>query len=967
MKKLSFLLTLLITLLFSSTSYVGGTFKHLRKTPDDDNIKVDDSIKEAPNAVNNSKLKFAWVTGKLNITLILKEAGELPLEKLKITTHLETQLSIEDLKQNGDKIFIQISPETPIDFDQNISVTLEGDRVYAHPTKGILNQYFFYSKELGAIYRHGDVELVIWSPTATKMEVLFFDPANPNKLIGSRSLLRRAHGIWQLIQKASDLGLNVLHGVPYILKVSAFGQTKFALDPYAKSLTGFNGNFRQLVKGVIIDLSRTDPPHFDKDTYSNRTALKNPLHYMGYEVHVRDFTIDPHYDLIPPQERGTYLGLKRVAPYIQELGISHVQLMPIQSFYTTNEFDRSFQDENRPKSEINYNWGYDAHHYFAPEGWYSTNPNDPAARIRELKEMVQTFHLHGIGLVVDVVYNHVFDGDLFERIAPGCYLRRNAHGDVSLKTGAGSSVESRIKMVRRLIVDSLKYFQDEFHINGFRFDLMGFLDHASMAKIRQTLGEDAILYGEAWEFTDLPPSTATTKSNLPPQLSLGAFNDSSRDAYTGRMRDQGFIQGAFHEGPRVLTGIIGGIKNYSADYDDDGIPDVPISQDAYHRFARSPINTINYLTIHDGFTLWDKINLSINATQEERKALVKLALGMVLTSQGRVVLHGGIEMGRSKPLATNDPNADRAHTSEHINPEGGVTHFHENSYSSPDVTNMVNWERAVHFKDVKEYLKGLTTLRKYIPSLTYTTAGQIQEGLHFVTDRLPVLIERSQRIVVNPKGLDELDHLTMEFINGPPDSRYYVVGEVHPRDHHNPPLNPYHVEFNQDGHASLTFNKDQIARFDFKGWSDPHGLQLKLVKTPGEWDTPVGSYTTYGNNTILASSLKTGNIATINLAIVDHTAGHHEIDYQSYIAYFLDNSVIDDLDENFPYAKMLVIHNAADGYIEIEIQELLNYSRRDILVDSRHAGIKPIKNSSVILTPRTVRVPKKSTAVIGLQ
>lgn len=912
------------------------------------------------NMTQKNHPQFAWITENNKLKVILRNDAKVEIQDLHLANHLKRPVKIKSFHQEGNKLFIETLDDLDFTRPWNYVVSINWKDVYAYFSREVLDKYFYSNLPLGPEIINGNLILTIWSPPATNITVYFYDDTNHKRLLLKKDMVRRDEGLWSLKLTPAQLNTNDLHGYFYALEVTAMGKTHFALDPYAKSMAAFNPYENDIEKMAIIDLDRTNPPNYQSSKKFNSDLISNPMKYIGYEMHIRDFTIDPHLN-IPEKEKGTYIGVTKIIPHIKNLGVTHVQLLPIQSFYTTDENNRKFQGPDAPSKQINYNWGYDSHQFFTPEGWYSTDASNPITRIKELKTMVSTFHENGIGVVMDVVYNHLFKAATFKNLAPGCYFRTDDMGVVSHKTGAGVSLESRTKMVRRLIVDSLKYFSDEFHINGFRFDLMGFMDHQTMHEIRQALGPDAILYGEAWEFTDLPKEIATTKSNLPFNDVLSAFNDSSRDAYTGRMSSSGFIQGAYHEGPKARAGIIGAIKNYPLDYNNDGFPDVFMSENEYDQFAETPENTLNFLTIHDGFTLFDKINLSTPGDIEYKKQLIKMGISMLFTSQGKVIIHGGCEMGRSKPLAKNDPTRKRAHTSEHVIPQDGVTYFHENSYQSPDITNMINWSRKNNFDDIFQYTKGLIQLRKEIPSLRYQQAQSIRNGLRFLNEVIP-------DNMMNPsffeRGFDQLENMKIKFINGPKNQRYYIVGEVH---HHegedkNPLDNQYFIDFDQNGTGSIEFSKEQIAKFDIHAWANPKSLDIKLVKTPGKWDSPEGAYTDTGNNIIKPEALLDDNSAIINLSIIDHTAGRGNFNHNHFIAYSLENRLED---SDAKYEKVYVIHNADTSAVKLKVPEIKNFKHCDILADGNRAGTINLICSQVSIKDTIIEVPSKTSTIIG--
>jgi len=849
--------------------------------------------------------------------------------------------------------------DRPLDLARNWSVAIGGERVWACLSGDLLDREFVCDGPLGAAPMPGGAVFRLWSPPATRVSVHVFDRGDPLREIASRDLVRGERGLWSCELTGS------LDGCFYQYEVTAYGNTRRALDPYALSTAAFEPRGPDDIgRAAIVDVRRADPPGFRDDDFSNlgrrgpgRTfvRLRQEAQMVAYELHVRDFTIDPD-SPVPDPLRGTYLGFAQPGPleHLRTLGVTHVQLMPVHAFHTVDEPDRAFRDGRSGLS--NYNWGYDPHAFFAPEGWFATDPHDPYARVRELKTLVQALHRARIGVVMDVVFNHVYEAATFENAAPGCYLRSDGRGGHSRATGAGVTLESRRAMTRRLIVDSVRHWTEEYGVDGFRFDLMGFLDHDTMLAIRRAAGEDALLYGEAWEMTDLPRVQAATKRNLPEAARVGAFSDTTRDSIAGRMAGPGFVQGAFHEAPRVRAGVVGNLRKFETLSE--------ISEDGYDRFARGPAETVNYLAIHDGYTLWDKVNLSAGGTTGERAKLVRLATALLFTSQGRIVLHGGDEMGRTKPLAPADPVPDRAHTSALAQEDPdlpGIRRFHENSYCSPDWTNMVRWLRAKQepFRSIVEWHRSLALMRRSLPGLCYGTAEQVQKGLRFLDGSHPAAH------LGGFISFAEVPELTVDFVNGPAGGRLFVAGEVHPAGvaDHNPAENPFVVIFDAKGRGRIRFPGEAMARFDSGAWGDSAALNLKLVTEPGKWTTPAGAYSGWGNNRIRPAALRKDGSITVDLAATDHAPGRMAGPAPHFLAWELDNTIGAEGPQLFD--RLVVVHNAGRTRAAVMAPVVEDPSRwRVILDDALHLDGEP-RRSPVTISAGKVGVPARSPAVIG--
>ncbi|RUA08877.1 MAG: hypothetical protein DSY38_01235 [Fusobacteria bacterium] len=591
-----------------------------------------------------------------------------------------------------------------------------------------LKKYIYKENDLGVTFKDdGSVKIKVWAPNIKNIALNLYSSNDSQRLVFSKKMTLLEGDIWSIILKESETGYENLDKFFYDFKVKHLdGSIKYALDPYAKSMASFSpyNKLDHIGKGAIISL---DSKEAGKRPYSiGASNLGSPTDMVAYEVHVRDFTIGTDIE-----DAGTFKGFANYEEgikHLKDLGITHVQFLPVQNYFTVDEGKKRYKD-----NIVHYNWGYDPHNYFSLEGWLASDDKNPYSRIREFRELVNKLHENGIGVIIDVVYNHTYGHEIFENLTPGSYYRM-FDGNISGGTGAGPTLESRNPMVRKLIIDSLKFFVEEYGIDGFRFDLMGFIDIDTMIAIREALGENIILHGEAWNFTDLPITEAPVKghpANYPHGTNIGLFNDSTRDSYVGDTPKKGFIQGNYDHTDICRAGIIGNIIDYY---------NKSVSIENYHRFAYSPDETLQYLSIHDGFTLWDKINLSFYGSTEARANLVKYSLGMLFTSQGKMIIQGGTEIGVTKPLKeeqkAKDPEPNRAHTSELINFDddiGNVTHYHENSYSSSDSVNKIRWNRKKNpiFKNLNDYCSGLIKLRRSANAFRYSTSENIKKGLKF--------------------------------------------------------------------------------------------------------------------------------------------------------------------------------------------------------------------------------------------
>ena len=596
------------------------------------------------------------------------------------------------------------------------------------------NLYYYEGNDLGLTYSTKKSSFKVWAPTATKVSlVLYNDEGIYNKkgIVTNhedaleRPMKKQTRGVWNYIY------LGDLDGKYYMYKVEfEDGKVNYAVDPYARAVSA-NGQ-----RGAIIDLRKTDPKGFKDET---RPDMAEATDAIIYELHVRDFSINRNSGI---KNKGKYLafteegtknpdGLSTGIDHLRDLGITHVHLLPVYDFQTVNELkvdDPNYQGDK-------FNWGYDPQNFNVPEGSYSTNPKNPATRIREFKQMVNSLHKSGIGVVMDVVYNHTYDaeGSSFNKIVPGYYYRTDKAGNITNGSGTGNEIASERPMVRKFIKDSLSYWIREYNIDGFRFDLMGLIDVETMTQIEEDLhgefGQDIIIYGEPWHAggSPLPESNQTTKGKQRGK-NFAVFNDNFRTAIKGSSDDElkGFATGQSGKEKEIIVGIRGAIDDFTDD----------------------PSETINYVTAHDNLNLWDKViktqgleleegfvdidegdlrghsaskyssieeavaaatpHKSIaeeNVLENETVRRSLLSNGIIMTSQGIPFFHAGDEILRTK-------FGDR------------------NSYRSGDGINQVRWSDKTKFIDVFRYYKGLIELRKSHPAFRMVSPEMVNKKLN---------------------------------------------------------------------------------------------------------------------------------------------------------------------------------------------------------------------------------------------
>jgi pullulanase len=562
-----------------------------------------------------------------------------------------------------------------------------------------INANYYQGNDLGAVWTKSETRFKVWAPTAERVIVHLYKSGDQEDLFQCLSMRKDMQGTWVAAVEGD------WKGTYYTYAVTVEGDTMEAVDPYAKA-AGINGN-----RGMVIDLVATNPEGFiaqEKPTFTQATDA------IIYELHIRDFSIDQSSGM---RNKGKYLaftekgttntyGDKTGVDYLKDLGITHVHLLPT--------FDYMTVDETR-LSEEQYNWGYDPKNYNVPEGSYSTDPYNGKVRIREFKQMVQALHQNGIRIIMDVVYNHTMESteSNFNRIVPGYYYRLTQDGSFSNASGCGNETASERLMMRKFIIDSVVYWAKEYHIDGFRFDLMGIHDIQTMNDLRQALNAvdpSILVYGEGWTggLSPLPDWKRALKDNIKNMNpGIAAFNDNLRDAIKGSVfhnLERGFVNGRDGLEESIEFGVTAATWNEGVDYGR-----VLYTNDPW---AIEPTQTVNYTSAHDNLTLWDKFTLSNpEDSREDRIRMNLLSAAIILTSQGIPFFQAGEEFLRSKPM----------------NEEGTV--FDDNSYRSPDAVNSLKWDTTSMNKEVVNYYKGLIAFRKKHSGLRMNKSEDVRSKL----------------------------------------------------------------------------------------------------------------------------------------------------------------------------------------------------------------------------------------------
>lgn len=500
----------------------------------------------------------------------------------------------------------------------------------------------------------------------------------PMKTVKMKS---KGDGVWEAVVKGN------LNGLFYTFDTGN-GECP---GLFAKAV-GVNGN-----RGAVVNMPSTDPEGWNEDS---RPALASPADLVIYELHHRDFSIDPSSGL---GNKGKFLALTdpKAIEYLKRLGVNAIHILP--------SFDYASVDETRLDTP-QYNWGYDPKNYNVPEGSYSTDPYSPTVRIKEFKQMVQALHRAGIRVILDVVYNHTFDikNSNFQRVNPDYYYRKTADGKYSDGSGCGNETASEKALMREYMLESVKYWVNEYHIDGFRFDLMGVHDIVTMNDIRAAVDQidpSIYIYGEGWSAGSCayPTDKLAMKANTRQLNGIGAFCDDMRDALRGPFSDDhkgGFLAGMPDMEESLKFGIVGAISHPQID-----MKRVNYSKEAW---TNSPTQMVSYVSCHDDLCLTDRLRSSIpGITEDELIRLDLLAQTAVLTSQGVPFILCGEEMLRDKK---------------------GI----HNSFKSPDSINHLDWNNLKRYPQVFDYYSGLIALRKSHPAFRLANADLVRKHLSFL-------------------------------------------------------------------------------------------------------------------------------------------------------------------------------------------------------------------------------------------
>lgn len=637
-------------------------------------------------AVVGTKVKKARYDGEGSVEVTMTGEIEGDTDSAFSVKGLEGTVAIDSVEAGKDNTY-QVKLAEPLEDAKSYTITFEGNEYKIimpniYSTDAFEEKYTYTGDDLGATWTKEKTTFRVWAPTADAVKVNLYESGTPDTddLVEQIAMEQDVNGTW-VASKEGDL-----NGVYYTYLVTVNGAENEACDPYART-TGVNGK-----RAMVIDLSSTNPEGWDEDTDPH--AGNNITDDVIYELHIRDLAMDENSGI---KNAGKFLGLTETGTttpngtptgidHIKDLGITHIHLLPVYDYASVDE---------TALDEPQFNWGYDPENYNVPEGSYSTDPYHGEVRVKEMKQMVKSLHDNDLSVIMDVVYNHVYNAGSFNfnLIVPDYFSRVDENGTYSNGSGCGNDTASERSMVRKYIVDSVCYWADEYHIDGFRFDLVGLLDTDTINEIVEEVHKDhpnVIFYGEGWELdtTTTKDCTLATQKNSEETPDFAYFSDTIRDLLKGHVFDTstiGYVSGETGDEEEVEKCFMG-----ASDW------------------CKSPTQTINYISCHDNMTLIDRITRSTTgASKEDRVKMNNLAAAIYLTAEGTPLMQAGEEFLRTKKNAS-----------------GG---FEENSYASSDSVNSLKWANLEEeeYQNVYQYYKGLIAFRKDHPVLRLTDAKDV--------------------------------------------------------------------------------------------------------------------------------------------------------------------------------------------------------------------------------------------------
>ncbi|WP_155849155.1 pullulanase [Alkalibacterium sp. AK22] len=667
-----------------------------------------------------------------------KSADVLALDTVMVKDESGQSCPVESIDRQKDKGSVVLKGQFSVEAAP-YTVSLDEESIPVLIGWKIKDQLYNYKDVLGATLQlDGTAELTVWSPSADRVTAVLYDKTDPEQKLGEGiAMNRKQQGAWSVRLNEENTGLEDLTGYFYHFEIERAGKTVLALDPYARSLAVWDSSRpeHRVAKAAIVDPKRIGP----EMGYAEIAGFTKREDAVIYEVHVRDFTSDPSIKEELAEPFGTFRAFTEKLDYIKELGATHIQLLPVMSFYHINEAKKDERLLHYASNDVNYNWGYDPQSYFALTGMYSTDPTDPEKRIEEFKELVQAIHERGMGVILDVVYNHTAQTHIFEDLEPEYYhfMDRKGHPRESF---GGGRIGTTHAMSRRLLVDSILHWVDTYKVDGFRFDMMGDHDAQTIQEAYDqaaALNPNLLMIGEGWRTyvgdegeEDITPADQDWMAYT---SAVGSFSDDFRNELKSGFMNEGepsFLTG----GPRAINRLF------------DNLTACP------HNFkATDPGDVVPYIEAHDNLTLHDVIAKAIgkdpDAHQEEIHKRIRLGNVLTLTAQGTVFIHAGQEYGRTKQFRDDAfteavpeeqvPDRSIFVTDSQGKPFNYPYFIHDSVYAT-DAVNRFDWSKALDnaayplHTETQKYTQGLIQLRRKTDAFRKGSLEEIRQSVSLI-------------------------------------------------------------------------------------------------------------------------------------------------------------------------------------------------------------------------------------------
>ncbi|GEL07932.1 pullulanase [Salisediminibacterium halotolerans] len=702
----------------------------------------DDSAYNNPYHVSQDGLRTAEVLSEEQIELTFSATDgfdeEALAEGLSISGYDGESKEFDSVTIEDDGVTVNVHGSFDLEAAP-FEVTFNERTVSAMIGWRLKDELYAYDGDLGAELRDdGSAELKLWSPSADNVNIILYDRDDQDEVVTDDIAMERGDsGVWSVMLDDANTGVGDLDGYYYHYEIERDGETVLALDPYAASMAAWDSSDddNYIGKAAIVDVSSVGP---DLD-FADIDGFEKREDAIIYELHVRDFTSDPSIEDELDNQFGTFDAFAERLDYLEDMGVTHVQLLPVMSYFFANEFEADERMLDYASTQTNYNWGYDPHSYFSLTGMYSQDPEDASKRIEEFKMLIDEIHSRDMGVILDVVYNHTARNRIFEDLEPNYYHFMDADGTPRVSFGGGR-LGTTHEMSRRILVDSIMHWVEEYKVDGFRFDMMGDHDAESIQIAYDKAKEvnpDIVMIGEGWRtfvgdemYPDVQPADQDWMQDTE---SVGSFSDDFRNELKSGFGSEGE--------PRFITD---GERDIQQIFDN-------LTANPHNFTATNPGDVVPYVAAHDNLTLHDVIAQSIEKDpkdhQEEIHDRIRLGNLMVLTAQGTAFLHGGQEFGRTKQFKHEDyrePVADNEvpYKSTFMTDEDGdpfdYPYFIHDSYDSSDAVNLFDWEKATNEEEyplnveTRDYTKGMVELRRSTDAFRSGTMDEIDENVSFI-------------------------------------------------------------------------------------------------------------------------------------------------------------------------------------------------------------------------------------------